>query len=418
MEVLHPRCAGLDVHKDTVVACVRVVVDGHIHQEVRTFGTTTAQLLTLADWLRENECTHAAMESTGVYWKPVWHILEDSLTLVLANAMHIKNVPGRKTDVNDAMWIADLLAHGLIRGSFVPPTPVQEMRDLTRTRKQLVREVAQHTQRLQKTLEDANIKLASFISDVLGTSGRAILEAIANGEVDPEKLAELTTGRLRASRAELVEALRGNLREHHRFLLRLHLDQIDALHKAVREVEARLGNVLDPFRDLEGLLMTIPGVSKTTAQVILSEVGTDMSRFATVGNLISWAGLCPGSDESAGKRRSNRLRKGGQWLKATLVQSAWAAARKKGSYLKALFQRIRSRRGPKKAAVAVAASMLTAAYHMLKTGVVYQDLSERYFDARDQTKVAKRLIKRLADLGLRVEISPLPGSLVASGVSP
>jgi len=334
-------------------------------------------------------------------------VLEDSVELVLANAMHIKNVPGRKTDVNDATWIADLLAHGLIRGSFVPPQPVQEMRDLTRTRKQLVREAAQHSQRLQKTLEDANIKVASYVTDILGKSGRAILDALAKGETDPEKLADLTGGRLKASRKELVEALRGRLRPHHRFLLKLHLQQIDTLDKAVREVEARLGEALQPFRDLEGLLTTIPGVSATTAQVILSEIGTDMSRFPTAAHLISWAGLCPGNDESAGKRRSTRLRKGGQWLKATLVQSAWPAAKKKGSYLKALFHRIKSRRGPKKAAIAVAASMLTAAYHMLKNGVEYEDLTESYFDRRDSTKLAKRLIKRLEGLGLAVTTSPL-----------
>jgi transposase len=407
MEVIHARCAGLDVHKETVVACARLADGGKVEQEVKTFGTTTKELLALADWLRERGCTHAAMESTGVYWKPVWHILEDSLTLVLANAMHIRNVPGRKTDVNDAMWIADLLAHGLIRGSFVPPTPVQEMRDLTRTRKQLVREAAQHSLRLQKTLEDANIKLASLVSDILGKSGRAILDALVRGEIDPEKLVDLASSRLKAPRKELVEALRGHVRPHHRFLLKLHLDQIDALDHAVREVEARLGDALQPFRDLEGLLMTIPGVSETTAHVILSEIGTDMSRFPTAAHLISWAGLCPGNDESAGKRRSTRLRKGGQWLKATLVQSAWAAARKKGSYLKALFHRIRSRRGPKKAAVAVAASMLTAAYHMLKNGVDYEDLSENYFGRRDTAKLAKRLVKRLEALGLAVQITPL-----------
>lgn len=407
MEVMHARCAGLDVHKETVVACVRLAVDGKTEQEVRTFGTTTRDLLSLADWLRERECTHAAMESTGVYWKPVWHVLEDSLTLVLANAMHIRNVPGRKTDVNDAMWIADLLAHGLIRGSFVPPTPVQEMRDLTRTRKQLVREAAQHSQRLQKTLEDANIKLASLVSDILGKSGRAILDALVEGETNPEKLADLTSGRLKATRKELVEALRGRVRPHHRFLLKLHLEQIDALDKAVSEVEARLGDALKPFRDLERLLMTMPGVSVTTAQVLLSEIGTDMSRFPTAGHLVSWAGLCPGNDESAGKRRSTRLRKGGQWLKATLVQSAWAATRKKGSYLKSLFHRIKSRRGHKKAVVAVAASMLTAAYHMLKDGVEYEDLTDAHLAQRDRTKLAKRLVKRLQDLGLVVTTTPI-----------
>jgi transposase len=406
MEVIHAQCAGLDVHKESVVACVRRAVGGKVEQEVKTFGTTTKELLALADWLKEKGCTHAAMESTGVYWKPVWHILEDSLTLVLANAQHIRNVPGRKTDVNDAMWIADLLAHGLIRGSFVPPTPVQEMRDLTRTRKQLVRETAQHVQRLQKTLEDANIKLASVVSDVLGTSGRRILGALVQGETNPEKLADLTTGRLQASRKELVEALRGHFRPHHRFLLKLHLDQIEALEQAVCDVEARLGDELEPFRDLEALLMTMPGVSNTTAHVILSEIGTDMSRFPTAGHLISWAGLCPVNDESAGKRRSTRLRKGGQWLKATLVQSAWAATRKKDSYLKSLFHRVKVRRGAKKAAVAVAASMLTAAYYMLKRGVEYEELKSTYLAERDRTKLAKRLVKRLQDLGLAVQLSP------------
>jgi transposase len=407
MDVMYARCAGLDVHKDTVVACVRLVVDGKVEREVRTFGTTTQDLLALGDWLRERQCTHAAMESTGVYWKPVWHVLEESLTLVLANAMHIRNVPGRKTDVNDATWIADLLAHGLIRGSFVPPTPVQEMRDLTRTRKQLVRVAAQHSQRLQKTLEDANIKLASLVSDILGKSGRAILDALVGGESDPEKLADMTSGRLKATRKELVEALRGRVRPHHRFLLKLHLGQIDALDEAVREVEARLGDALQPFRDLEGLLKTMPGVSVTTAQVLLSEIGTDMSRFPTAGHLVSWAGLCPGNDESAGKRRSTRLRKGGQWLKATLVQSAWAATRKKKSYLQSLFHRIKARRGHKKAVIAVAASMLTAAYHMLKNGVEYDELTDNHLAQRDRTKAAKRLVKRLEDLGFAVTTSPI-----------
>jgi transposase len=407
MDVMYERCAGLDVHKDTVVACVRVVADGKVSHEVRTFGTTTKELLALSDWLRERACTHAAMEATGVYWKPVWHVLEESLTLILANAMHIKNVPGRKTDVNDATWIADLLAHGLIRGSFVPPTPVQEARELTRTRKQLVREAAQHAQRVQKTLEDANVKVASYLSDILGKSGRAILDALVKGETDPEKLADLANERVKATRKELIEALRGRVSPHHRFLLKLHLEQIDTLNEAVREVEARLGDALQPFRALEELLTTIPGVSATTAQVILSEIGADMSRFPTAAHLISWAGLCPGNDESAGKRRSTRIRKGGQWLKATLVQSAWAAGRKKGSYLRALFHRIRARGGAKKAAIAVAASMLTAAYHMLKTGVEYQDLSESYFTSRDRTTLAKRLVKRLNDLGFDAQVSPL-----------
>lgn len=404
MEVLHPRCAGLDVHKDNVVACIRVVRERDVFQEVRTFDTTTKGLLALCDWLSEHGCTHAAMESTGVYWKPVWHVLEQSVDLVLANAMHIRNLPGRKTDVNDATWIADLLAHGLIRASFIPPTPVQELRDLTRTRKQLVREVAQHTQRIQKTLEDANIKITGLLSDVLGKSGRAILNALVEGETNPERLADLTGGRLKAPREKLVEALRGRVREHHRFLLKLHLGQADALQMAVREVEARLGDALKPFRRNVELLMTIPGISDTAARVMVSEMGFDMSRFATAGHLVSWAGLCPRSDESAGKRRSTRIRKGAPWLKTTLVQASWAAIRVKDSYLRAQFLRLKSRRGPMKAIVAVAATILTAAWHMLRDGVPYRELTAKHFDRRDSVKLAKRLIRRLEDLGLRVEV--------------
>jgi transposase len=404
MEVVHEACAGLDVHQATVVACARVVVGGKVVQEVKTFETTTQGLLALCDWLSERGCSHVAMESTGVYWKPVWHVLESSFELVLVNAGHIRNVPGRKTDVNDSMWIADLLAHGLVRASFVPPTPVQELRDLTRTRKQLVREVAQHTQRIQKALEDANIKLTAVISSVLGQSGRAIIDALIAGETDPEKLVALTTGRLKASRSTLVEALRGRVREHHRFLLKLHLSQVDALQTAVRDVEARIGETLRPFRERAELLTTIPGVSDTVAHVIVSEIGIDMSRFPTAAHLISWAGLCPRSDESAGKRRSTRIRKGAPWLKTTLVQAAWSATRKKDSYLRAQFHRIKSRRGVMKAIVAVAASMLTAVYHILRDGVAYQELTGTYFDSRDRTKIAKRLIRRLNDLGLEVEI--------------
>lgn len=405
MEVLYPRCAGLDVHQQTVVACARIVAEGKVVQHVETFETTTQGLERLRGWLASYGCTHVAMESTGVYWKPVWHVLEGSFALVLAHAAHIRNVPGRKSDVNDAMWIADLLAHGLIRGSFVPPTPVQELRDLTRTRKQLVREIAQHTQRIQKTLEDANIKLTGVISDILGQSGRALLQAMIAGETDPEHLVELTSGRLKAPRTVLVEALRGRVRPHHRFLLKLHLEQIDALQGAVREVEARLGESTEPYRAAVELLDTIPGVNETVAQVILGEIGEDMTRFPTAAHLISWAGLCPRSDESAGKRRSTRVRKGAPWLKATLVQAAWAAVRKKGSYLRAQFLRIKARRGPMKAILAVAASMLTAAYHMLRTGAVYEDLGERYFDSRDRIKLVRRLVRRLGDLGIQVQVT-------------
>ena len=404
MEVLYPRCAGLDVHQQTVVACARIVTETGVAQHVETFETTTQGLEKLRDWLTEHGCTHVAMESTGVYWKPVWHVLEGSFSLVLAHAAHIRNVPGRKSDVNDAMWIADLLAHGLIRGSFVPPTPIQELRDLTRTRKQLVREIAQHTQRIQKTLEDANIKITGVISDILGQSGRALLEALIAGETDPERLVQLTTGRLKAPRSQLVEALRGRVRSHHRFLLKLHLDQIDALQGAVREVEERIGESTEPYRAAVELLDTIPGVNPTAAHVILGEIGLDMTRFPTAAHLISWAGLCPRNDESAGKRRSTRVRKGAPWLKTTLVQAAWAAVRKKSSYFRAQFLRIKARRGPMKAIIAVAASMLTAAYHMLRTGAVYEDLGEHYFDTRDRVKLVRRLVRRLGDLGVQVEL--------------
>jgi transposase len=404
VEVLHDRCAGLDVHKAQVMACRRVATKGKVSQEVRTFLTTTTGLLALAEWLAEVECTHVAMEATGVYWKPVWHVLEGLFELVLANAQHVSNVPGRKSDVNDAMWLADLLAHGLIRGSFVPPGPVQEMRDLTRTRKQLVREIAQHTQRIQKTLEDANIKLDSVISEILGASGRAFLAAIIDGESDPEKLANLAHPGLRAGRSRLVEALRGRVTPHHRFLLKLHLEHIDGLTRAVREVEARVGDALAPFREQVEHLKTIPGVSDTVAQVILSEVGLDMSRFPTAGHLISWAGLCPRMDESAGKHRSKRVRKGAPWLKTTLVTAAWAATRKKTSYLRTQFVRLKSRRGAKKAIMAVAASMLTAVFHMLRDHRPYCDLGANYLDKRDKQQVARRLIKRLGDLGYSVEV--------------
>ena len=402
MEVLYPQCAGLDVHQASVVACMRVAEGARAAHEVRTFETTTKGLLELADWLRESGCSHVAMESTGVYWKPVWHVLEGEFELVLANAAHIRNVPGRKTDVNAAMWIADLLAHGLIRASFVPPVAIQELRDLTRTRKQLVREGARHTQRIQKTLEDANIKIAGVISDILGASGRAFLDALIAGETDPEKLADLARGRLRASRAQIVEALRGRMREHHRFMLQLHLAQVNALQSAIAQLEARLGERLEPFRENVKLLVTMPGISQTAAQVMASEMGMDMHRFPSADSLVSWAGMCPRSDESAGKRRSTRIRKGAPWLKTTLIQAAWAAIRTKNSYLRTLFQRLKARRGAMKAIVAVAASMLRSAYYMLSRGVPYQDLGPTHFDSRNRTRTASRLLKRLKELGIEV----------------
>jgi transposase len=405
MQVLYPRCAGLDVHKDVIVACVRCV-STPVHQEVRSFQTTTSGLQSLDEWLSSHACTHVAMEATGVYWKPVWHILEADFELVLANAAHIKNVPGRKTDVNDATWIADLLAHGLIRSSFVPPAPIQELRDLTRTRKQLVREISQHSSRIQKILEDANLKLGSVLSNVLGKSGRAILHALIAGETNPERLADLAEGTARKKRAELIEALHGRIRAHHRGLLKVHLELVAALEQALADIDATVGKTLAPVRDSARLLTTLPGVSDLTAQVMVAEIGVDMSRFPTAAHLISWTGLCPRSDESAGKRRSTRVRKGAPWLKTALVTAAWAAVRVKDSYLQAQFHRLRSRRGAKKAILAVAASMLTAAYHMLKNGLPYRDLGADHFSSRDRSKAILRLVRRLNDLGCEVHVTP------------
>ena len=342
--------------------------------------------------------------SDGRYWKPVWHMLEGHFELILANAQHIRNVPGRKTDVNDATWIADLLAHGLIRSSFVPPTPIQELRDLTRTRKQLVREVSQHSLRIQKVLEDANIKVGSVLSNVLGQSGRAMLAAIVAGESNPKRLANLAQGTARMKKAELTEALRGRVTPHHRAMLKLHLDIIAALETALSEVDAAVGKALEPIRARAQLLTTMPGISDIASQVVVAEIGVDMSRFPTAGHLVSWAGLCPRNDESAGKRRSTRVRKSATWLKTTLVTSAWSAVRVKDSYLRAQFLRIKSRRGAKKAILAVAASMLTAAYYMLRDGVEYRDLGAAHLDRRDKTKTINRLVRRLRDLGCAVEI--------------
>jgi transposase len=406
MNLLHEKCAGLDVHKDTVVACARIQQRSKVDEEIQTFGTTMRELLRLSDWLQERGCTHVAMESTGVYWKPVWHILEGSFELVLGNAMEIRNVPGRKTDVKDAAWIADLLAHGLIRASFVPPSPVREMRDLTRTRKQLVREITQHTQRIQKVLEDANLKITGLITNILGSSGRAILDAIISGQSDPTALAALAKGRLRAKHARLVEALHGRITSHHRFLLRLHLGQIDALNHAILQIEQQLGEVLRPFRAAVDILTTLPGISDVVAHVILAEIGIDMSRFPTDAHLRSWAGMSPRSDASAGKRRSNRVRKGAPWLKTVLVQAAWAAARSKKTYFHAQFLRLKARRGPKKAILAVAASILTAAYHMLHRGVTYQELGPDYFERRNRAKIVRKLLRRLESLGCRVTVQP------------
>ncbi len=420
MDVLYERVAGLDVHKDTVVACVRVATGRETHRQCRTFATTTEGLTALAAWLEENRCTHVAMEATGVYWMPVWKILgQGDFELIVANAAHVKNVPGRKTDVNDATWIADLQACGLIKASFVPPEEMQELRSLTRTRKQLVREQTRHAQRLQKTLAEANIRLDSVLSDIMGASGRRIIEAMIAGVRQPSKLAELASKQIKAAPKELYDALHGRLTEHHRFLLDLHLRQWDGLDASIRHIDREIGQRIDrteakigsgkvPFRTLIDLLDTAPGVSAVAAPTILSEIGYDMSRFPTAGHIVAWSGMCPSQNESAGKRKSSRLRKGAPWLKTMLVQCAWAAIRKKDSYYRAQFFRLKSRRGPQKAICAVAASLLTAIYHMLKSGVEHRDLGADYFERRPTEFKAKRLVAQLAKLGFTVQLQPNP----------
>ena len=419
MEVMQERVAGLDVHKAMIVACVRLMAGGKVNRECRTFETTTAGLLALLAWLAESGCTQVAMEATGVYWKPVWNILSDgAFELMVANAAHIKNVPGRKTDVNDAMWIADLVACGLIKASFVPDQEIQELRSLLRARKQLTREQTSHVQRVQKTLEEANIKLDTVISDILGVSGRRMIEAMIAGVRNPVKLAELADRRIKATPKALYDALHGRLTDHHRFMLRLYLTQYDTLAAAIatteQEVDALVARMdaevvagQATFRSLIILLCTIPGISTLAATTILAEIGCDMSRFPTAGHLVAWAGMCPGQNESAGKRKSSRLRKGAPWLKTMLVQCAWAASRKKDSYYKAQFNRLRAKRGPKKAICAVAASMLTAIYHMLKDGTEHRDLGADHFDRRSTDIKAKRLVAQLTKLGFQVALQPL-----------
>jgi transposase len=409
MELLHQCCTGLDVHKQTVVACVRLASEGKVVTEVKTFATTTAGLLALADWLSENGVTHVAMEATGVYWKPVWQVLSDGdFDLLLANAAHVKNVPGRKSDVSDAVWLAELLAHGLLRASFVPDAATQGLRTLLRTRKQLVREKSRHAQRIHKTLEAANIKLDAMLADVLGKSGRAMLDAMVAGESDPERLAALAHKGVKCPPERLREALRGRLDAQHRFLLATHLGLIDAINAAIARMDQQVEASLAPFRQAVELVSTVPGVKALSAQGIVCEIGTDMGRFPSAGHLLSWAGLCPRNDESAGKRRSTRLRKGAPWLKTLLVQCAWAAIRKKDSYLQAQYLRLKSRRGPQKAICAVAASILTAVYHMLKHGTLYQDLGPDHFHRRSRSSQIRHLVARLQNFGYTVEIIPVP----------
>ncbi len=400
MELLHERCAGLDVHRDTVVACV-ITPEA---REVRTFGAVTGGLLELADWLAGQGVTHVAMESTGVYWKPVYNLLEGGFELLLVNARHMRAVPGRKTDVRDAEWIADLLRHGLLRASFVPDRPQRELRELVRYRRTLIEERSREAQRLHKVLEGANIKLGAVASDLMGVSGRAMLEAIAAGQDDPELLASLARGRLRDKHDQLVAALQGLLGPHQRSMLAAQLRHIDFLEAEITTLGTEIEERMRPFGVAIALADSIPGIAQRTAEAILAETGTDMSRFASAGHLASWARVCPGTDESAGKRRSGATGSGNHWLRSALVEAAHAAARTKGTYLAAQYRRIAARRGARRAAVAVAHSILVILYHLLRDGVVYQDLGATWFDKRDAGATVRRTVKRLEALGYRVTI--------------
>jgi len=407
MEIVYKRCCGLDVHKETVAACVMVREGEKVQKEIRTFRTMTSDLLVLHDWLLAHRVTHVAMESTGVYWKPVFNLLEGSFEVLLVNASHIKTVPGKKTDIKDCEWIADLLSHGLLKGSFIPPQPIRDLRDLTRYRKSLSDERTREINRLQKLLETANIKLSSVATDVMGVSGKAMLEAILSGSTDPKVLADLAKGRLRNKLSLLKEALQGRFRPHHRFLLGQILSHLDFLDEAIEEMSKEVEKRLDPFLQEIELLKTIPGVKQRMAEVILAEIGADMSRFPTHRHLASWAGLCPGNNESAGKRKSGKTRKGDRWLKRGLTESSWAVSRAKETYLSALYHRMVRRRGKKKATVAVAHAMIVMAYHIPKHKLPYSELGADYFDRLNVSYIKHHFTKRLEALGYKVTLEPL-----------
>jgi transposase len=405
MDVISPRCCGLDVHKREVVACVVTTgSDGMPRKTIRAFGTMSPDILALADWLAAHEVTHIAMESTGVSWKPLWNLLEESFALLLVNARHIKAVPGRKTDIRDCEGLAELLRHGLLTGSFVPDRPQRELRELTRYRTSLVRERMAEANRLQKTLEGANSKLASVATDVLGTSGREILAALVAGETEAAQLAQFAQGRLREKIPQLERALVGCIGPHQRFLVAEQLAHVDFLDESIVRVSAEIAARVHPDEDAITRLDTIPGVGRAVAELLVAEIGSDLTRFPNAKHLASWAGLCPGNHESAGKRHSGKTRKGSPWLRACLVQAAHAAARTKGTYLAAQYRRLAARRGRAKAAIAVAHSILIIAYHVLTEGMAYCDLGGNYFDERDRQGVERRLVHRLEGLGYTVSL--------------
>jgi transposase len=407
MEPIVERCCGLDVHQATVVACLLI---GQAHQkpkkEVRSFGTKTRELMELRDWLRESSCTHVGMESTGIYWKPVHAILEDDFEVVIGNAHHIKNVPGRKTDVKDSEWIADLLRHGLIAKSFVPPKPIRELRDLLRYRRKLVESRTAERNRLQKLLETENIKLGSVASDVFGVSGMAMLNALVRGDSTPQQMAQLAKKRLRQKLAELELALEGKFEEHHRFLLKIQLSRLEQVDEHLAQLDTRIDAKIAPYQEHRTRLLKIPGVDRVLATVIIAEIGTDMSAFKSAGHLAAWAGVCPGNNESAGKRKRSNTRRGNIHLITALVEAAHGASATKNTYLKDKFHRLKARRGYLRAAVAIGHKILTAVYVMFSKGVEYRDLGTGYLDAIDSRRISSNLVRRLQRLGYDVALTP------------
>ena len=411
MDTIYGNVAGLDVHQKTIVVCVRKVLpDGGSKEKVNQFGTMTSDLLRMSEWLASEGVTHVAMESTGVYWKPVFNILEGHCQVILVNAEHIKQVPGRKTDVKDCAWIAQLLQHGLLKASFVPPEPIRELRDVTRQRTQLIAEKASAANRIQKVLEDANIKLACVATDVMGVSGRAMLEALIDGVSDPKELADLARMRLRAKIPELQLALQGRVTDHHRFLLRLHLDHVSHLEQLIGRLSARIEELMAPFAEAQARLETIPGISQRVAETVVAEIGPRMEQFPTAAHLASWAGMSPGNDESAGKRRSGHTTYGNRWLRAMLVQAAWAASRTKLTYLSAQYRRLAKRRGKKRALVAVGHTLLVMIYHVLKKGTTYAELGADFLDRQEPERLTRQLVKRLESLGHKVTLEPRPAA--------